>query len=63
MTTNKSRRIIGITLGVSGMALLMLNAIDYLMRWNQINSGIPAIGMMCTVIGAGLIKRIEVDRK
>jgi protein-S-isoprenylcysteine O-methyltransferase Ste14 len=56
-TTNDFQRMIGLVLAAVGMLLLVLNAIDYLLGWNQIGSWMSAIGMMLAVIGAGLAHR------
>ena len=55
--TNNTRRLTGLTLAVVGMLLLLLNAADYIFGWNQISSAISAIGLMLTVIGAGIARR------
>ena len=50
--TDKTSRILGIATGVIGMALLVLNAVDYLAGWYSIPCAVSAAGIMLAVIGA-----------
>lgn len=52
----KSNRTTGIVMGVVGLLLLLLNALNYLLGWNSIDSSIGIIGIMLVVIGAGMVK-------
>ncbi|MFZ5515401.1 MAG: hypothetical protein ACOY90_02105 [Candidatus Zhuqueibacterota bacterium] len=60
--THKTRYTIGLVIGILGIVFLLLNAADYVMRWNQISSGISGIGIALTVIGAGLMVRTKGNR-
>lgn len=53
---NKTRRIIGLTLVSIGIALLVLNVLDYVLRWSQMDSSVSAMGLMLAVIGGGLLR-------
>lgn len=55
--TAKTRRSIGLILVILGIAFLLLNALDYVMRWNQMDSSVSAIGLMLAVIGSGFLRR------
>lgn len=48
-----TRQIVGIILIIAGMSLLILNALDYVLGWNQISSAISAIGLMLVIFGVG----------
>lgn len=54
--TNKRKRAFGRTLAILGMSLPILNAVDYVIGWNQISSAVSAIGLMLAVIGAVTIR-------
>ena len=44
-------------MGVVGVLLLLLNALNYLFGWNIISPTIGVIGIMLAVIGAGMVKQ------
>jgi hypothetical protein len=48
---SKRKYTIGLTISIFGISFLLLNTIDYIMRWNQISSAISVIGIMLAVIG------------
>jgi len=54
--THSNRRTFGLTLVILGFAFLVLNGIDYILGWNQINSGVSIIGIMLVVIGSVLAR-------
>jgi hypothetical protein len=54
---SNSNRTRGIIMGLVGLLLLLLNALDYLLGWNSISSSISVIGIVFAVIGAGMVKR------
>jgi hypothetical protein len=49
-----NRRIFGLTLAILGFAFLLLNGVDYIFGWDQVNSAVSAVGLMLVVIGSGL---------
>lgn len=53
---NYSRRTTGLTLAILGLVFLILNALDYVMGWNQMSSAFTAIGIMLCLVGAGLAR-------
>ena len=57
--TNRTGHLTGLIMVISGIALLMVNALDYVMHWNQLDSSISAIGLMLVVIGGGLLRRTK----
>ena len=60
---NKRRYTIGLTISIFGISFLLLDAIDYIMRWNQISSAISVIGIVLVIFGSGLSKRAKEDQK
>jgi protein-S-isoprenylcysteine O-methyltransferase Ste14 len=60
---NNTRHAIGLAMSIFGVALLVLGAVDYIVKWNQISSGITGIGIMLAVIGAGLVRSTKGDQK
>lgn len=52
-----SSRASGMTMGVVGVLLLLLNALDYVLGWDSIHPGIGIIGLVFAVIGAGIVRR------
>jgi len=61
--THKSQYIIGLVIGIFGIVLLLINAADYIMNWNQFSSGISGIGISLTVIGAGFMLRRKKEER
>lgn len=62
MTPN-TKRTFGLALAILGVAFLLLNAADNVMRWNQISSAVSAISLVLVVVGAGLTRRPRSDRQ
>jgi hypothetical protein len=55
--SDRTKHIIASALVCAGTLFLILNAADYVMRWNQINSSISAIGLGLVVIGGALARK------
>lgn len=49
--------IFGIALGVLGLLLLIVNALDYLFNWNQVSAVVTAVGIGLTIAGALMVRR------
>ena len=61
--TNKTRYAIGLAMGIFGIAFLLLNALDYLLKWDQIGFAILPIGIMLALIGAGFMESAKRNQK
>lgn len=54
--TNQTKHFIGMVMWILGLILIVLNAIDYIVGWNQIESGVSGIGLMLILFGLGLYR-------
>lgn len=61
--TNKTKHTLGVAIGILGLVLLLISALDYLMGWNQISSAISAIGILLALAGLGVRKRSMEDQE
>lgn len=57
-----TKRMLGLALAILGLAVLILNAADYLLRWNRISAGLAAIGLMLVFVGASLARTPQVPQ-
>jgi hypothetical protein len=55
---SSSNRVAGLILAILGLAVLVLTAVDYLFGWNQVNSGLSAIGIALVLVGTGLARHV-----
>jgi hypothetical protein len=46
-------------MGVAGVLLLLLNALDYVLGWNNFHSAFGVIGIVLAAGGAALVRRSE----
>ena len=60
---NMTKRTVGLTMAIVGLVLLILNALDYLLGWNQISSAFTPISVMLALIGAGLARYPKKDQQ
>lgn len=60
--THARSRIIALTLSITGMALLIVSAADYLLGWDRVSSAISALGLTLVVIGSRYAARARVGR-
>ncbi len=52
--TSETKRIAGLVMAIVGLALLVLNAADYVLGWDEVSSPMPLIGIIFVVVGVGL---------
>lgn len=59
---NKRKHAIGLLMSIMGLIVLIVNALDYLLQWNQFSGAWTAIGLVLVVIGGGLVRNNRNDK-
>jgi hypothetical protein len=55
------KKVAGYITAIIGFLMIVFSALNYLFGWNMQTSGITVIGIVCIVIGTGIVKKTRIS--